>query len=283
MAGARTQHVTPSAPYARDIQVFGGFDTYQPPQQYMWDGMKRGADAAHPYLVFQYTLEGWGCYASKNLTHRLGPGMAFTAIIPSEHTYYLPKASSGWTFFWIIVRHPYVVERLIRHQQESGAVLAAEPNSALIMRAFDLLAHFYRPTTHDTLALERALFEFLWEHERAARRESGTENEAERLLSDVRSYVRESLPRPLAATDLAARHGKSRSHFSHIFKRATGIGPAHFIQQIRLEEATRRLIHTDQTISIIARETGFANANHFCKVFRQHFHLSPGAFRKQLR
>jgi AraC-like DNA-binding protein len=55
------------------------------------------------------------------------------------------------------------------------------------------------------------------------------------------------------------------------------------VQQVRLEEATRRLLHTDQTVAMIAQATGFANPNHFCRVFRQHFHLSPGAFRQQMR
>jgi AraC-like DNA-binding protein len=68
-----------------------------------------------------------------------------------------------------------------------------------------------------------------------------------------------------------------------MFKATTGAAPAQFVQQVRLEEATRRLLHTDQTVAMIAQATGFANPNHFCRVFRQHFHLSPGAFRQQMR
>jgi len=57
----------------------------------------------------------------------------------------------------------------------------------------------------------------------------------------------------------------SRSHFSHYFKSATGMSPANFVTQIRLEEASRRLIQSDQKLSVIAKETGFADANHFAK------------------
>jgi transcriptional regulator GlxA family with amidase domain len=31
----------------------------------------------------------------------------------------------------------------------------------------------------------------------------------------------------------------------------------------------RRLISTEQSVGVIACETGFANANHYCQVFRQ--------------
>ena len=269
--------------YAPELQIFCGFEALRAPYEYHWDGMKRGADPAHPYLVFQYTLDGWGYYAAHGIAQRLQPGMAFTAIIPSEHTYYLPAASSGWAYFWLIMRHPYIVERIARRQQESGAVLMLEPTSPLVLRAVELFEYICRPANREALTHERALFEFLWEHERAARRAGMPQNEGEQLLEQTRRYVLGALARPIAVSDLAASYGMSRSHFSHTFKAATGLGPAQFIQQIRMEEATRRLLHTQQTIEQIARATGFANANHFCKVFRQRFHLSPGAFRRQMR
>ena len=269
--------------YAPELQVFGGFEALQPPCHYYWDGMRRGADPAHPYLVFQYTLEGWGYYAAQGITQRLQPGMVFTAIIPSEHVYYLPSAASGWAFFWIMIRHPYLVERIAHRQQESGAVLTVAPNSPLMLRAVELFEHVCRPTNRAALAHERLLFEFFWEHERATQRGSLPPDTGEQLLDQVRRYVLGALGRPIAVAELAALQGMSRSHFSHTFKAATGLAPAQFIQQIRLEEAMRRLLHTQQPIGLIADATGFANANHFCKVFRQRFHLSPGAFRRQMR
>ncbi|MEN9937344.1 MAG: hypothetical protein RLZZ387_3923 [Chloroflexota bacterium] len=280
MTAARVPRVTL---YAPELQIFGGYEERRPPAQYAWDGLRRGGDPAHPYLVFQYTLDGWGCYASGGAAHHQRPGTAFTAIIPSEHSYYLPAASSGWSFLWVIVHHPYIMERVARRQQESGPILALEPSSPLVLRAVDLLEHVCRPTPRDSIAHERALFEFLWEHERAALRGRGAPSEGERLLEAVRGYVLASLARPVGVAEVAARHGMSRSHFSHTFKEATGLGPAHFIQQVRLEEAARRLVHTDQSVEAIARASGFANANHFCRVFRQRFRLSPGAFRRQMR
>ena len=53
--------------------------------------------------------------------------------------------------------------------------------------------------------------------------------------------------------------------------------------QVRLEEVACRLAQTDVTLAALASETGFADANHLCKVFRRYYHLSPGAFRKQMR
>lgn len=279
LTDARAPVVTLNSP---ELRLFAGIETRNPSQPYYWDGMKRGADPAHPFLLFQYTLDGQGCYAARGVSHRLLPGMAFTTIIPSDHVYYLPPASASWTFFWIITHHPYIVERIARRQQDNGAILTAVPNSPLVRRAVDLFARACRPSLGDPIDQERALFEFLWEHERMTRRDDA-EGADTRMLDEVRQYVLGAVERPVAVTELAALHGMSRSHYSHRFKAATGLGVASFIRQIRLEEATRRLLHTDQAIARIAEATGFANANHFCKIFRQHFHLSPGAFRRQMR
>jgi AraC-like DNA-binding protein len=243
--------------------------------------MRRGGDPQHRYLIFQYTLDGWGVYCAQGVVYRMRPGTAFTAITPSEHVYELPPASSGWTFFWIIIHHPYIVARIARRQAESGPVLELDPANPLVQRTLDLVAYACRPAPRDVIAHERALFEFLWEYERASGRTA--QSEGERLLDEVRSYVLDALGRPVGVGELAAARGMSRSHFSHTFSAATGVGPARFIQQVRLEEAARRLLHTEGAVGEIARATGFANANHFCRVFRQRFRLSPGAFRRQMR
>ncbi len=280
LARTRVQHVRP---YTPELQILGSLETRIPGDGYFWDGMKRGADPAHPYIIFQYTIDGWGNYTSAGVTHRLRPGMAFTAVVPSEHSYFLPAASAEWSFFWIMLHHPYVVGRIAQRQRSSGPILMAEPNSPLVLRALDLFAFACQPTLQDAIAREQAIFAFFWEHERAAWRRNAPEDDSELLLDDVRRYVLDALSRPIPIDELARLKGMSRSHFSHHFKRTTGLAPVQFIQRVRLEEATRLLLHTNQPVAAIAQTTGFANANHFCKVFRQRFHLSPGAFRRQMR
>ena len=82
---------------------------------------------------------------------------------------------------------------------------------------------------------------------------------------------------------LAEKRDMSRSHFSHYFKATTGMSPAKFIADVRLEQVSRRLVETSDKLGVIARDAGFADATHLCKVFRRHFHTSPGDYRRQLR
>jgi AraC-like DNA-binding protein len=202
--------------------------------------------------------------------------------VPSAHRYYLPRDSASWTFFWVTFRHDYIVPRLRDKLRESGSVLSVAPDSRLVALAVSL-SEIWRHGRGDAFAEEGALFEFLMEFERFVHTSSFRVDERERWLSEARTYVFSHLERTVDVDELAALYGMSRSYYAHRFKAATGRSPARWIQQVRLEEATRRLVHTDEKLEAVARGTGLQNANHFCKVFRRHFRLSPGEFRRQMR
>ena len=51
---------------------------------------------------------------------------------------------------------------------------------------------------------------------------------------------------------------------------------------MRVHEASRLLLATRAPIKQIAGECGFANANHFGKVFRRFQHQSPAVYRHAL-
>lgn len=258
---------------AFEVRAFG--------EQYFWHGLKRGGDPAHPFVIFQYTLEGKGVFAEKHGTQKLEPQMAFTAIVPSDHAYYLPSDSTSWSFFWLSISHPYIVSRIEQRMKTVGPLLRLSPESLLLLRAYKLLASMYQASLRDPFGEEQALFDFLMEYERTAFHLLYPASEREQLLRQVRTAVLNSLRQPLGVEELAERYSMSRSHFSHHFKSVTGTTPARFITQIRLDEAIHLLLHTPLKLEEIAGETGFADANHLCKVFRRHLHLSPGELRSQ--
>jgi len=70
--------------------------------------MKRSSDPLHPFVIFQYTLQGSGTYVEKGQAHTVLPQQAFVTIVPSDSHYFLPAESEEWKFFWIQIRHSYM-------------------------------------------------------------------------------------------------------------------------------------------------------------------------------
>ena len=280
---ARREGTRPDGAYAFHQNIYAGIETRTDPKTYHWDGLTRRSDATHPQIVFQYTLDGCGEYADASGTRRLEPGMAFAAVIPGPHRYYLPASSARWHFFWIMFQHDYIARRIAARQKDAGAVWNIDPESLLVATSLRLIESATRKTLHDPLDAERLLFEFLIEYERFGHALLHPVDAREKLLADVRGFVTSHLADQLDVAKLAARHQMSRSAYTHFFVDRTGKSPAAFVTELRLDEVSRRLLQTDQTLQTIAHDTGFADANHLCKVFRRKYHLSPGAFRKQMR
>jgi AraC-like DNA-binding protein len=269
---------TPSTAY------FGSIETRTDPRSYHWDGMKRLGRRDAPLVIFQLTLAGWGCFQSHGRpARRIPPGKGFFALIPSRHRYYLPDDSPGWTFGWIGIYHPYLLARIGRQVAASGPLVEMSPDSPLTISAVRLVRGAIKKDFRDRFEVELALFELALAYERWAHQQNDSSGEGERLLAAVRARVVASLPRAVAVDALAAEHGMSRSHFSHFFRARTGLSPARFATEVRVHEAARLLLETSAPLKRIADACGFANANHFCKVFRRFQHLSPAAYRNAIR
>jgi len=263
---------------------FGSIETRTDPNSYHWDGMKRLGHRDAPLAIFQFTLAGWGHFQNYGQPpRRVPPGKGFFAVIPSRHRYCLPDESPGWTFGWIGIYHPYLLARITRQVAARGPLVESPPDGALTASALRLVRGAIKKDFRDRFEVELALFEFVLAYERWANQPNDSSGEGQRLVEAVRSRIVASLPKAFAVDALAAEYGMSRSHFSHFFRARTGLTPARFATEVRIHEATRLLLDTRAPMKRIADACGFANANHFCKVFRRFQHLSPAAYRQAIR
>ena len=269
--------------FGRDRLTTVGLEHHTDPRAYHWDGQTRGGRSDSPIVVFQYTLKGFGHYEHAGQLRRIEPGQAFVAVVPSNHRYYLPPDSPGWTFAWFLLPHPYIVRRMTDRLAGTDHVLTLDPNGPVMTAFTRLFDGITGQRFRDEFAWEQAAFEFLFELERHLADRQYERPAKEKLLHDVANRVLAKLDEPIDIEHLAAGWGMSRSGFSHHFKATTGLSPARYITDLRLEQVAQRLKATDDKLELIAKQTGFADANHLCKVFRKSLHVSPGEYRKQLR
>jgi AraC-like DNA-binding protein len=256
-------------------------ETRTDPHSYYWDGMKRVGRRDLPLVIFQLTLAGYGQFeAYGRPAQRVPAGTGFFAVIPSRHRYYLPEASPGWTFAWIGIYHPYLLRRIAKQVAATGPIVQAAPSSGLAAHFSRLVRGAFLKDFRDRFDVEAELLAFTHAFERLA----GTLQmpDADRLLEQLRARVLATPRARLHVAALAEEHGMTRSAFSHHFRARTSLTPAHFITEVRVQAAARLLVTTRLPLARIAADCGFANANHFGKVFRRFRHQGPGAYRRSL-
>lgn len=83
-------------------------------------------------------------------------------------------------------------------------------------------------------------------------------------------------------TELADKMGLSRSQLLRKVKSTTGKSVNHFIREIRLEEALKRLENKELTASEVAYEVGFGSPSYFNKCFLDKYGITPGDYKKRL-
>ena len=83
--------------------------------------------------------------------------------------------------------------------------------------------------------------------------------------------------------ELSLRAGMSRDRFCRLFEQQLGESPQAYSRRKRIEHACELLSFSDLTLDEIAERTGFANRDHFSRVFSQILHIPPATFRKRGR
>jgi AraC family transcriptional regulator, transcriptional activator FtrA len=102
-------------------------------------------------------------------------------------------------------------------------------------------------------------------------------------LGEVCTFIGENLAMPLSVGHLAARAGMSERTFARRFRAETGIPPAQWIRQRRIEHARELLEITGLPVEAIAARCGFGSALALRARFSQAVGVTPGQYRQAFR
>src|SRR5207247_10691099 len=94
-------------------------------------------------------------------------------------------------------------------------------------------------------------------------------------FAELVAWIVRNLHEDLSVNNLARRACMSPSHFNRAFKSVFGSTPADFVENLRLNEAKRRLSTPRSTVYSIAESVGFANADAFRRAFHRRFGAEP--------
>ncbi|MDR2376670.1 MAG: helix-turn-helix domain-containing protein [Treponema sp.] len=100
-------------------------------------------------------------------------------------------------------------------------------------------------------------------------------------LRKVERYLQENYHRKITLKEVADMSGLSPPYFSTIFKEEMGENFSSYLNQLRVEAASRLLRETNQSLSEIAGACGFEDQSWFSKIFKSYTGLSPGKYRGQ--
>jgi transcriptional regulator GlxA family with amidase domain len=97
-------------------------------------------------------------------------------------------------------------------------------------------------------------------------------------FSELVAWLMRNLDADLSVEVLARRACMCPSHFSKVFKSILGEPPRDFVQNLRLNEARRRLSRRQKTLRTVSESVGFTSSAAFQEAFERKFGCRPSGY-----
>jgi transcriptional regulator GlxA family with amidase domain len=97
-------------------------------------------------------------------------------------------------------------------------------------------------------------------------------------FGDLVAWIIRNLEADLSVEALARRACMCPSHFNRSFKAIFGSSPADFVENLRLNEARRRLSKRSKTLQSVGASVGFKNSGAFRRAFQRRFGVKAGSY-----
>ena len=107
-----------------------------------------------------------------------------------------------------------------------------------------------------------------------------SDNALERVKTMV-AFIQSNYYTPISLADIAASANLSERECLRTFKKGINISPMQYLNQYRINVATKHLLDTDYDVTVICTEVGIDNPSYFSKKFKEVHGLTPTEFRKQ--
>ena len=99
-----------------------------------------------------------------------------------------------------------------------------------------------------------------------------------RLIID---YIEKNYKLDISTKTISEKFEYSSEHFCRKFKESVGITPMAYLKIYRLERALKMIKDNEHSISEIALECGFSDANYFTRCFRSYYGVPPKHYKNK--
>lgn len=105
----------------------------------------------------------------------------------------------------------------------------------------------------------------------------------QQLIYDAINFLRENHSSKLNLKEISHYFFMSKSYFSLMFKKATGMSVIEYVQNLRIEKACRMLVESDEKVTNIAESIGYTDYGFFNRTFKKITGLTAQEYRIKYR
>ncbi|MNW50319.1 HTH-type transcriptional activator Btr [compost metagenome] len=105
--------------------------------------------------------------------------------------------------------------------------------------------------------------------------------QSNRIVESAKKYIEENYrQKGLTIHEVARSNHVSPNYLSYLFKKNTGYNLWEYVIKLRMEESKALILNTDLRRYEIAERVGYESPEHFSKIFKKYFGVSPTELKK---
>lgn len=253
-----------------------------------------GAVHAHPVLELTHIEQGTGLRFVGDSVEPFSAGDLVLVAPHVAHGWWTSGPQPGRAVAQVVQLHPSAALTTLPEWRDGLGRLLDEPTSAWVLggdlarQVIGALPGLLRAQGLEQLGQALALLARIASPQSAAERRpvglhaprpAGPGPSAPRRVDALLTWVRDHLHEDLSVAAAARHLHVTPAAFSRTFKRLVGCGFARYVTDLRIAEAQLLLRRTDQPITRVAVDCGFATMSNFNAQFRARVGCSPRAYR----
>ena len=228
--------------------------------------------------VLIYCVDGSGWYQLRDKTYKVGKNEFFILPAGVPHVY---GAEGEWTIYWVHFRgeHASVYAEGLQIPHKIGVTVNSRIRDRISI--FEEILHtLYHGSGVEELRYASSLLHHFLATMRYLTLYRQSLPEQTDIVEAAKHYMHENLENSIELEAVAKYVGYSPSHFSVVFKKATGVSPLAYFTQLKIDYACQLLRETVLKVYQISYKLGIEDPLYFSRLFSKVKGMSPSKYRE---
>jgi len=234
--------------------------------------------------ILIYCLNGKGYYVIDNKKFEVKPNQFFLLPATEEYIRYWADKDDPWTIYWVHFTGSVI-------QQFNGSlninIFKGPVQIPFNGKALEVWNNIYQSLEmgysienmcNANFCLYHLIAAFLFPDKHILIEKTEQEDQ-EDIIKGTIMNMKANLEKKLTVEDMAIRYRLSTSHFSSLFRKATGMPPIDYFIHLKMQRACQLLYANESKIKAIAIDLGYEDPYYFSRIFKKYMGTSPEQYK----
>lgn len=227
-----------------------------------------------------YLTRGCGIFESQTSGIRRINAGDLIILFPGIWHRYSPEVTTGWDEYWVAFQGKYADELILEQTlSPEDPVLHPGVNELLVESYLRIIDEARTEAVGYQQVIVAQILQILSSATATTRRKEFEGTDILRIIEQAKCTLLEHANQAVNVEELASNLHVSYSWFRRMFRQYTGLSPAQYHLQLRINRACELLRNTTIPIAVIGRTTGFDSSYYFSRIFKEKTGYSPRNYR----